>query len=222
MAGDSEIEALKEQVEELMQLVDALRLKLNYQADRIDELEGNDDGDDVVKRDLEALLPIDRWVVARRTGETLSANLERATYVWEAFESHARRDRGKLRLTSDQVENILVHDPDGPQLADLNRNTRVRVMKWVARGTGEADDPTAGDNLVALGGRRKKTLVTDAEAFERCRYGPDESVNPEGGPEEGNDPTAEADAELDRLTEAEIGERELDESEAEGVSVTPS
>lgn len=163
--------------------------------------EPDDDGG--TPRDLEAMVPVERWVAGRSAGENLSANVERATYVWEAFEQHAVEQYGNMVLSKAQVENILTRDPDGPQMDELNRNTRVRVMKLVASGSGDADEPDADGNLIRLKKREGGlSLVADVDEW-RAHHDPDDPVSPEVGQGEDVESLADdADAELERLAEA--------------------
>ncbi|RBI58626.1 hypothetical protein DMJ13_26230 [halophilic archaeon] len=111
-------------------------------------------------------LPIQRDNAARKSDAPtdLSANQERATYVWAAFHERAVPGHGKLRMESSTVKRILELND-----FDTNPNTVRRTMEFVAKGTAwnETRRPEADDNLITLRhGESCNSLVADQDEWE--------------------------------------------------------
>lgn len=123
--------------------------------------------EDVIEAAPEDQLPIQQWVqVLKNGGSGLSANRGRAATVWPAFYDRARREGGKLKLDSEQVRSIL-KQADEPH----DRNTTVRVMRMLARGTcADVDvadpDAEAEYNLVRFTKGHKAVLVADRDRWQ--------------------------------------------------------
>ncbi|RBI59788.1 hypothetical protein DMJ13_22025 [halophilic archaeon] len=149
-------------------LIDKAHRSIKDTKSRIEDLErGEIDVDDVLDHEgTENQLPIQRDNAARKADAPadLSENKERATHVWAAFHECSRPGHGKLRLPSWLVKQIL-DDNDCP----TDPNTVRRVMEFVAKGTGQNDDPHPEDdsNLITLKrGNRRNTLVADQDEWE--------------------------------------------------------
>ena len=141
--------------------------------DRVQELEARirklEEGEvDVVVRsemDHDAL-PIERAIALRQQGNSdLSANKERATLVFPEFGPRSRSWSGTMRLDSDRVRRILAEKTDRSSKS-WNRNTVVRVMRWVAKLTSVEEpsdrDPYDGRNLIHMReGDKRLELVAD-------------------------------------------------------------
>jgi polyhydroxyalkanoate synthesis regulator phasin len=141
--------------------------------DRVQELEARirklEEGEvDVVVRsemDHDAL-PIERAIALRQQGSSdLSANKERATLVFPEFGHRSRSWSGTMRLDSDEVRHILAEKTDRSSKS-WNRNTVVRVMRWVAKLSSVEKpsdrDPYDGSNLIHMReGDKRLELVAD-------------------------------------------------------------
>lgn len=145
--------------------------------DRVQELEARvrklEEGEvDVVVRseiDHDAL-PIERAIALRQQGSSdLSANKERATLVFPEFGPESRSWSGKMRLDSDGVRRILDKKTDKSAKA-WNRNTIVRVMRWVAKLSSDEEpgdrDPYDDGNLIHMReGDKRLEIVADREEW---------------------------------------------------------
>lgn len=142
--------------------------RLNEQDSRITDLErGEVDVDDVLDHEgTENQLPIQRDNAARKSDapDDLSANQERATFVWAAFHERAVPGYGKLRMESSTVKRILELND-----FDTNPNTVRRTMEFVAKGTSRNDNlsPEDDGNLITLRhGESCNSLVADQDEWE--------------------------------------------------------
>jgi hypothetical protein len=185
---------------------------------RIKALEaGEVDASEIVQLGGEQLLPIQTWLLERRSGNSFkSKNKRRATYVWEAFYRQGMDGRKYRKLKSAQVKNIL-RDPDTLGISDPNPNTVKRVMEFVAKGTGEGDSGDPRDeenNLVWLekegSSNVLKTVKSDWYGFvegqqdaltpdqaDEAASSPDDPVSPENGQGEGLPDVSTTDDDVD-------------------------
>lgn len=180
--------------------------KVEDLVDRVVALEaGEVETENLAPADSDAVLSIQRKLQERQNGiDVTPKNLWRATFVWQEFHSRAVSDSGFLKLESPQVKNIL----DGEDL-DTNPNTVRRVMRQLAKHTGDAGDPKAEGNLITFeSGADKNVLVANRDEWnewgeslerdvERREAAQDTSDDPTGGAE------AEADAAFDALLQGE-------------------
>jgi hypothetical protein len=113
-------------------------------------------------------LPIQTRTKERQTNpDALRGNRKRATYLWPEFYARSRTTSGgNLVLTTPDAVNIL--DEVG---AKHDNETAKRAMRFVARLSGDHDDPDHDEHLIRFqSGERGKSparLVADAEEFEQ-------------------------------------------------------
>lgn len=163
--------------------------------DRLDTLERDDmTVGELLEASDNATLPIQQLTAARKAGhmtDEQDKNRYRATFVWSEFYDRATKEPGRLKLPSQQVQNILA-DENLP----TNRNTVRRVMEFAAKFSNPdpaVDDPEDESNLLTFRKRNgTNVLVADRDEYESLAKRQDEQASDE------------ADAALDRLSEAKV------------------
>ncbi|WP_150123223.1 hypothetical protein [Haladaptatus sp. R4] len=191
-------------------LHDALKSRRERFDERLWDLEtGEIDVQDVIDAGTNDL-PIQTRTKERKTNpDALRGNKKRSTFIWPEFYARSRKTSGgNLIVTTPDAANILAEAG-----VKHDNETTKRAMRFVARLSGNRDDPNHEEHLIRFEpGERGKSparLVADAgefEQFAREASGMDvtDSENDETDTQDDSDDIvgAEADEQMDTLLNA--------------------